>query len=529
MNHAWQRHARFALGVVAVLAVSAWLRTPGFSQGGFANHDVGGILYNGMLLAAGKLPYLDSVEFKAPGTFYLAWWLAEGGRDIGAFQIWANVFALGSLATVMLGTRALWGEWAGLVAGVVYGLHDVVLDTMDANYVTWAQLPAIAAVVVAMTTLRRSHRFRRLMLAGALAAAAVLCKRPAGICLVMVAVIAMIDALDAAPGSRLREAARLGTAVALGVGLAALPITLHYAAQGEFDALWTGFVRNEWGWRYVAQGSAIGRAEAPKEMALASAYFLGLPLALGAFSLGGLFDPARRREVLVLLVWAALALASAAIGFRFYKGYFLAAAAPVSMLAACPTGLLGTAGPRSWSVRLVALLPALLLVGRQAVLIDAERTNRMRPHDLGGRAIAKRVEQVTEPDDTLWVWGWHLWDVYAFTGRLSSTRFYKTMELTTSANDATWRHPRSPLHFRDDLAAKELLGELRSAPPDYIVLGSAVPIREFLELRAFLREHYTRDRGVRLNRVQFWALRPQAQPPEDKPTGHDTPVPPKPQ
>ena len=60
-------------------------------------------MYNGMLLAAGKLPYVDSVEFKAPGTFYLAWWLADGGRDIAAFQVWANLFALGSLAALVLG------------------------------------------------------------------------------------------------------------------------------------------------------------------------------------------------------------------------------------------------------------------------------------------------------------------------------------------------------------------------------------------------------------------------------------------
>ena len=507
MQPQWKKHAPFGLGLVVLLVVSAWLRTPGFTQGGFANHDVGGILYNGMLLAAGKLPYVDSVEFKAPGSFYLAWWLADGGRDIASFQVWANVVALASLAVVAVGTRALWGPVAGLVAGVVYGAHDLVLDTMDANYVTWAQLPATAAVMVALTTIGRTARYRRLVIAGALACLAVICKRPAGVALLSVLFIGALNTVRSKPGTRGREALAQMGAIGLGIGLAALPIVVHYAAHGQFAGLWTGFVRNEWGWRYVAQGSAIGGAEAPREAVMSASYFLALPLGLGAFSLGGLFSSARRDTTVALLAWSALAIGAAAIGFRFYKGYYLLAAAPLSVLAASPHGLLGREGLHGWPQRFVALLPALLLLGRQGVLIEAERVNRMRPHDLGGRAIARRVEQMTEPGDTLWVWGWHLWDVYAFTGRLSSTRFYKTMELTTSANDSTWRHPRSPLHFRDDLAARELLEELEASPPDYIVLGSAVPVREFEALRRFLRKHYIRDRGVRLNRVQFWKLR----------------------
>ncbi|MCR9162401.1 MAG: hypothetical protein ACE37F_31745 [Nannocystaceae bacterium] len=503
-----RRRIGFWLAFAVVLALSAWLRKPGFVQGGFANHDVGGIMYNGMLLAAGKLPYVDSVEFKAPGTFYLAWLLGGGGRDIAAFQVWANVFALGSLALVMLGAYRLWGAWSGIVAGLVYGLHDVVLDTMDANYITWAQLPAIGAVVLALSTLRsRSPPGWVFALAGALACAATLCKRPAGIALLVVVVVAASTAWQRPPEGRTRVMlGRIG-AVFLGVAAAALPVSVHYASAGEFGGLWRGFVLSEWGWRYVAQGSAIHASEAPREAVYASAYFLALPLALGAFALGGLAERKERLVLATLLLWSGLALASAAIGFRFYKGYYLAAAAPLSLLAAAPSGLLGTRSLRRWSLRLVALLPALLLVGRQSVLIEAERKNRMHAHDLGGRAIAKRVLQVTEPGDTLWLWGWHLWDVYAFTGRLSSTRFYKTMELTTSANDSTWRHPRSPLHFRDDLAAKALLAELEASPPDYIVLGSAVPVREFAALRRFLHTHYRRDRGAKLNRVQFWERR----------------------
>ena len=81
------------VALVGVAAASAWLRAPGFTQGGFASHDVAGILHGAMLLHDGALPYVDSIELKAPGTFYLGAWLC-GGTDIATFQIWANLWGL---------------------------------------------------------------------------------------------------------------------------------------------------------------------------------------------------------------------------------------------------------------------------------------------------------------------------------------------------------------------------------------------------------------------------------------------------
>ena len=100
------RRERVLIGITivilaAIVGASAWLRTPGFEQGGFASHDVAGILYNAMVLERGGLPYVDTLELKAPGSFYLAQWFAGGdGRDIGRFQIAANLWALASLVAV---------------------------------------------------------------------------------------------------------------------------------------------------------------------------------------------------------------------------------------------------------------------------------------------------------------------------------------------------------------------------------------------------------------------------------------------
>src|SRR5690606_30592127 len=84
-----------------IVGLSAWLRAPGFTQGGFASHDVAGMLHEAMLIHDGALPYVDSIELKAPGTFWLAAWLAgPDGTDIATFQIWANLWALATLGVV---------------------------------------------------------------------------------------------------------------------------------------------------------------------------------------------------------------------------------------------------------------------------------------------------------------------------------------------------------------------------------------------------------------------------------------------
>ncbi len=153
------RKLPYALATALIVLLSALVRRPGFTQGGFASHDVGGILYNAMLLRSGGLPYVDSVEWKGPGSFYLAALFAgPHGTDIAALQIAANCFGLASLVLVAALAWRLWGPPAAVAAAAVCALHDAHLDSMDANYVTWALLPQLAAILLAVLADRRRRR-----------------------------------------------------------------------------------------------------------------------------------------------------------------------------------------------------------------------------------------------------------------------------------------------------------------------------------------------------------------------------------
>lgn len=504
-----------ALAIALIAGLSCLVRWPGFTEGGFASHDVGGILYGGMLLRAGLLPYVDSVEFKAPGTFYLAAALAgPEARDIAAFQVAANLVAVASLLLLAALAWRLWGPRAAALAAAVYALHDAHLDSMDANYVTWAQLPQVAAGLLAAWAAawredpaRRTRSLGTWLLAGAACGLAALCKQPSGFVLVPVLAWAAFP-----PGRRDLSA---GSCVLLGAALAHLPVGLHYLARGHLRELLAGYLWNPWGYEYITHRAGLPLAAALWEWLAATAHFVALPLALAAFALA-----ARPRGPVpadispvpgatrALAAWALAALAAAAVGLRFYKGYYLAALPPLCLLAAAPWGALAP-GPWRRGAARFALAPLLaLLVARAGFALHDTRTDRARPHDAGARTIGRFLARNTTPSDRIWVWGWHLWGVYPYSGRLSASRVYKTLGLLTPVNSDTWRTPSpAPVFLADSPHAQLVLDDLAAAPPAFIVLGATAPRDQFVALRRFLAARYVRDHRLRVGRVELWRRR----------------------
>ncbi|PCC72429.1 Dolichyl-phosphate-mannose-protein mannosyltransferase [Nannocystis exedens] len=578
-----RREIGAALAIAAIAGLSCLVRLPGFTEGGFASHDVGGILYEAMLLRAGGLPYVDAIELKAPGTFYLATVLAgPEGRDIAAFQVAANLVAVASLLVFAALAWRLWGARAAVVAATLYALHDAHLDSMDANYVTWAQLPAIAAGLFAAraATWREDHALfnrslRTWLLGGAMCGLAALCKQPSGVVLLPVLFWALCP-----PG---RRDLRAALAVVAGFLLAHVPVALHYLAHGQLGALLGGYVWNPWGFEYIAHNAAgTGPARAAWEFVAAAVHFLALPLALAAFALAarprghapkdsspapgaplgapaapppghvpedtsptahppghvpGDTSPAAHLSGHVpgdmstapaataaplsghaakdsphvpgatrfLVAWTAAAMLAAATGLRFYKGYWLGALPPLCLLAAAPWGASAPAlWRRGWPRLLIAPL-VLALTVRAAWALRLTRDDRARPHDEGARAIGRWLGERTGPDDKIWVWGWHLWGVHAYSGRLSASRIYKTLGLLTTTPDDTWRTPAGPPQvLTDGPAARQLLSDLAAAPPAFVAIGGTAPKHEFPALRRFLGERYVRDYGLRVGKVELW-------------------------
>ncbi len=454
--------------------VALALRWPALAYRGFVNHDVGGILYESMLLRAGGLPYVDALEMKAPLAFFLAAAGLAGpsGRDVAAFQL---------------------AETA--VAVVAYLLGAPVLDSMDANYVTWALPPAFGAAV-ASARAAEAGSGRAFGLAGALAVLAGLARRQAA-CVALAVVWAV-----------LRRPERRGpaaAAAAVGALLALVPFWLPYAASGHGRAFFEGVFANPWGVAYVGRipFSAV-------EAVRATAFFLAWPLAVALVGIGagrGCAAPrAGGRTAEAMAVFAAAAIPAAWVGGRFYKGYWLIAYLPACYLAGAAWARIFGAG----TVRLrrtVAVAVFVALGLRQAAAWLQVARERRIVRDRPQRRLSAFVERTTRPDDRIWCWGWHLWGIYALAGRLSASRIYKGLGLLTEPNDDTWRKPQGRLRFRDGPAARALLEDFARTPPAVVLLGGTVPRTEFAALRSFLREGYRLDRTVRVGRVEVWVRR----------------------
>jgi hypothetical protein len=497
-----------ALGVVVVLAISAWIRWPGFTQGGFASHDVGGILYNAMLLEAGELPYVANIELKAPGSFYLAWAFAGDGTDIARLQVWANAWGLLGIVAVAAIAWRHFGPIAAVVAAAIVAACDAHLDSMDANYVTWSQLPQVIAFGWAAEAARHTGRTRALgfAIAGAFAGATILVKQPTGIVALALAICVVPGVWSRSWSTTVRDWFALGTG-ALAIHL---PVVIHYAAAGALGDLLAAYPLNRWGLGYIAGGGQPSEWPMPIEGTFATVHFLALPLVLAAFAAWPRRESTDLRGAdlrVPLLVWAACMLAAAWVGARFYKGYFLGALPPLALLGAAPWGVLGERARLARLARAALVLPIIALLGRQLTIVHETRVDRARAHDEGGRIVAKHLLRELPDDARIWVWGWHLWDVYAFTGRLSASRVYKSLGLLTPPNDDTWRLPASAQVFVDNEYAAMLIEDLERTPPGYIVLGSTVPHRQWKALRQLLQRDYVRDPTVRIGRLEMWRRR----------------------
>jgi hypothetical protein len=514
---------RWGLPVLVFFGLlDTWLRWPGYSTPGFASHDVAGLTYNGMLLLDGGLPYVDSIELKAPAGFYLAatFQLIFGGPGVvstSAFIQGANLVGTASMLGVTWMAWRNWGRASAVLAGLLCLGYGGMLDSMDANYVTWANGAAVLAAVLAVRAQGLPGRGYAWIFCGFALGVCALTKRPVAVVAPALLFWAWRDGEE--------RTARWGPLLALGAGLLAahLPIAVHYALEGELQAFLRGYLANEWGGAYVVERKLeVGKAISEGLSALL--HFMALPVALALFSSirasreRGHGAPTLRWCSFSVFVgaWFLLAWAATFVGLRFYKGYFVPLLPPAALLAAHPAGIvalirgLRLRRSRSAGVALGGLLIMAAPLGvRQFDAFRFTRVDRARAHDSGGRQIAGYLRPRLEAGDRIWVWGWHLWDVYTYVGARSGSRIYKSLGLLTPPNDDTWRGGGGRAHFVDGEWAQLLLDDFVAAPPRFVVLGSTVPRREFTQLQSFLREHYRRVRGPRLGRVQYWQLKSQ--------------------
>ncbi|MCB9546381.1 MAG: glycosyltransferase family 39 protein [Myxococcales bacterium] len=526
------------LGLLALAGLAVWLRWPALSCEAFHNEDAAGITYNADLLRRGLVPMVDSLELKAPGSFFLSWLSWEVlGRSLTTLQQVACVWAILAAFGIYAGGRLLGGRTAAGAAALLYTLAAPITDSIDINYGAWMIMPYVWASVACLAALR-SGRLRAWFLAGLVLALAGLFKRQAAVLFPLFFWVLLARHFPRpagwAPGvDRLRGALALGAGLVVGFGT----LGLYYLSVGELGTWIQHYFFSSGGWRYAAQTGLDAGEKAVRVgdgvlgfweyMAVPSVLALATPLL------------ARRGEALTvrglfLAGHFALSFVGVAVGFRFFKSYYLQVLPAAVWIAVLPGGPLLR---WRWRPRGGWLRPALLGAALLAVLVPAARHDagqlrqirqmRAAPRDADVQRIGRVIRANTDADDTIWVWGRWAWGVYFYTDRLAASRYYKVMGVLTTNLTNTWRRPTTPTRFVHGAAEDELMADLRRKKPAFIVVSHNEDYSDFKEFRRLLREDYRAVPHFPMRRFNVYHHKDHALREPPRPPVRRTPKPPK--
>lgn len=508
--------------LLALVALALWLRWPALFTEGFHNEDAAGIAYNADLLRSGGLPLIDNLELKAPGSFYLAW-LSWGlfGRSIATLQqvacAWAIIGALG----VYFGGRWLFDRRSGALAALIYVAFSPITDSIDINYVAWMVPPYIWAAALFVRGLK-TGRGRWWLACGVVLAIAGLMKRQGAFATPLFLLLLIAGPRLPRPDHWPSLPADQGAPPVLpalafffgGLAIGFAPILLWYAAHGELATFITNYFFSEGGWKYA--GSPVDLSEKPGRLADG---FEGFFEYLGTATLAAILTvaaalrrPRQRWGVIAVFLtgyfW--LSFLAAAVGLRFFKGYYVQVLPAAAWIAAHPKGALwrwfdGSTwrGGRAARLRAGAMLALLAIVLSPALLHDLRelrqiRRQRAEVRDGPAQTIAAVITANTDPTDRIWVWGRWAWPVYFHADRLAATRFPKTLAVFTTNLTNTWRRPTKPTKFDPASNWPALITDLQRGRPAFIVLSRNEDYSQFTALKALVREHYRVVPGLNL-------------------------------
>jgi len=410
----------------------------------------------------GKFLYRDVWFDKPPLTaaIYLLWGAQTGWilRLAGALYVLAVCGLAYKLA------RAMWGVREGLTAAcalaffLTFGMPAAVIP-LAADLLML--VPHLAAVYLAW----RGRAFW----SGCLAGIALLFNSKAFFVLAACALWV--------PGSI--------PALALGFLLPNAALVAWYASQGAL----VSFYRQVWEWGAIYAGSTF--LEHPlRDGVLRTLNWMGFHAAL-VLCAAWFWLRDRSPDRWRLGLWAALALASVAAGWRFFPRYYLQAL-PVAALAAARGYCL--LGRRRAFVLLLLVIP-LARFGPRYVLL-ARDLAAGRSHvwsDLvmnqDSREVARLVQGMAGPGDTLFIWGFRP-DIWAYTRLPAATRFLESQPLNGVFAD---RHLFQAEPLAPEWTAANR-AELARSRPTFVVdgLGEFNPrlgMDQYADLRAWLANY----------------------------------------
>lgn len=476
------------ISIASLIALALWIRWPITKTDAFSNEDVAGITYNADLLRQGLLPMVDSVEMKAPGSFFITWaaW-SIWGRSLNVLEClgvaWSILAALGIFFTA----RALFGPRSALIAGLLYVIYSPISDDMTVNYNAWMICAYIWSTFFFVVALKRG-KLGYFVGCGLMLTVAGLCKRQGAVLFPLYAALIWFSSMLGAPTTWARFDRRHAMlAFFFGLAIGFVPIFSFYLAKGHAREFVMNYFFSQSGWRYVGGELSLGDKISRLEDAFTGFWqFMLLPTLLASMTLVASVGRPRRGDRLVLSLLAGMFVLSflgLSLGFRFYRGYYIQALPALVLLSVHPEGpLFRWFAPGLWPRNGSRLFLRLAKVGAMCffvflaarpgyAMLKKERDKRGNVNHVRREAtrLSEIIAKNTTKQDRIWVWGRWAWPIYFHADRLSPTRYYKVIDVITTNLTNTWRRRTMMTRFVPHGPEIGIARELTDTKPAYII------------------------------------------------------------
>lgn len=504
-------------GIIALILVFGFaLRIPYFFHT-MQDIDEGCHAAAAAVLMDGGLPYLNVVDSKPPGIYYiyLMTFILFGKYNMTAIH-WVTFFwTLATAIILSLLAKRLEGKNAAVFALLFYLVFSAALypKMIAANCEIFMALPYSLAVLL----LWHGHVHEKgsyLFAAGVVSGLAPLIKQ-VGVVEVAAIVLYFLVVLPLLNGKK-KILASIVALIKFGVGFI-LPIgavALAFYKKGILaDAIfWTITYPR----RYVSLG-ASSHEFVPQIFAEFIPFVLSTIILwiLSGFWIKHIVVDLRNRKKafsshfsLFLILWLIASVSITLIGNRMYGHYFIQILPPLSLIAACFAGKCfnekSSSGCRYWKPAILALtvIPGIVFTG-MAISFEAttDTWGEIRPDF---RPATEYVKMHTDPKDKIFVWGWFT-PIYVYSQRTPSTRFtFTTMHTGYKQGNDPNEKDRADIAWLFVPEAWPMLeNDLDRNPPELILDTSPgnyhdfgrYPLRNYPILRDYV------DRNCRLEKI----------------------------
>lgn len=479
----WRTPLLVGAGVLLLLATRAC-----HPIAGLGNADIAGIFYEADLIVGGGVPYVDTIDMKSPGTFFLLAGVFAGlGRELWCVEVAYILWTALAGPAIWVAARALYGrsETAGLAVLLYLGW----IGTFDYNYSAW-MTPAYAWAFACLIAAVRWQKGWLHAAAGACAALALALKGQS-------VVLAPVFVLVWLWGRRRGEPGATWSAWPLwifGAALGVAPLFAWYAAHGATHQLVMALVP-------IGVAREYASRVQPDDLWILKIWripwqhmrvFPLHSLLFGAVLVGAWwYRRARKRgDVLEagpglasrpsgpdfaaplapqLIFWAMSVVGCGLGGWRFYVHYLTQDLPALALIAVHPLGVAWWLARREkWGAGLLVVTAAtsLILIARIPLGYAQNVDHRGNKHTV---EIGAYIKERTRPDETILVWGWTAWSTYYHAERRSPSAIFKVLGQATEYNQNGMFTRSLATNFKDGPQADRLLADVRRAPPAYII------------------------------------------------------------